>query len=190
MQLCFASRNLHKIGEVKAQLPAHIEVLSLDDIGCETELPETTDTIEGNSLQKAQYVWDHYQLNCFADDSGLEVKALRGEPGVDSAHYSGKRDAQANMDLLLEKLISAQDRNAHFKTVFTLILEGAVHQFTGLVEGEIISQKRGEEGFGYDPIFLPKGYERTFAQMSMQEKNQISHRARALKQLIHFLENL
>lgn len=189
MKLCFATRNENKLREIKNLLGNHFEILSLDDIGCQDELPETQDTIEGNSLQKAQYVWDHFQVNCFADDSGLEVEALGGAPGVDSAFYSGTRDFDANIALLLQNLENQENRQARFKTVISLIINNQSNQFTGIVEGEILPEKRGQEGFGYDPIFLPHGYSRTFAEMSLSEKNKISHRAQAFQLLAAFLEN-
>ncbi|MFN4147571.1 MAG: RdgB/HAM1 family non-canonical purine NTP pyrophosphatase [Runella sp.] len=190
MKLCFATNNLHKLSEVKQLLQAtqkQLEVLTLQEIGCEEELPETSDTIEGNSLQKAQYVWQHYGVNCFADDSGLEIEALNNAPGVHSAHYSGSRDYNSNMAKVLEEMADKTHRIARFKTVITLILEGKVFQFLGIVEGKILEKPIGNEGFGYDPIFLPDGYQQTFAQMTLTEKSRISHRAKAFEQLVQFL---
>lgn len=189
MKLCFATRNKNKLREIQELLGNHLEILSLDDIGCQDELPETQDTIEGNSLQKARYVWDHFQVSCFADDSGLEVEALDGAPGVDSAFYSGTRDAEANIQVLLKNLAGQDNRRARFKTVISLIIDQEPQQFTGIIEGEIIPEKRGQEGFGYDPVFLPNGYSQTFAEMTLDEKNQISHRAQAFQQLAAFLQN-
>ncbi len=185
--ICFATRNQHKIQEISAQLGDNFKIISLDAIGCTEELPETTGTIEGNSKQKAQYIWENYQTNCFADDSGLEVAALKGAPGVDSAHYAGTRDFQANITLLLKNLAGQTQRNAQFKTVITLVHEGVYHQFTGIIKGQILQAAQGTEGFGYDPIFRPEGYQQTFAQMPSEEKNKISHRALAFKQLKEFL---
>jgi XTP/dITP diphosphohydrolase len=190
MKICFATRNTHKIKEIQAKLAQTIEVISLDDIGCQEELPETTDTIEGNSLQKAQYIWQNYQTNCFADDSGLEIDALNGEPGVHSAYYAGSRDFDENIALVLTKLGTQSNRKAQFKTVITAIIDGKAQQFTGMVEGEILKEKRGKDGFGYDPIFLPTGFDKTFAEMSMEEKNKMSHRAKAVGMLLAFLKSL
>lgn len=187
-KICFATRNQNKLKEISQKLGNDFEILSLDDINCSEELPETTGSIEGNSTQKAQYVWDTYQVNCFADDSGLEVEALNGEPGVNSAFYAGSRNFDNNMNLLLKNLEGKISRKANFKTVITLILEGQATQFTGLAEGEILTEKRGEDGFGYDPIFLPHGFQKTFAEMTLEDKNQISHRAKATTQLIKYLK--
>ncbi|MCU0446087.1 MAG: RdgB/HAM1 family non-canonical purine NTP pyrophosphatase [Microscillaceae bacterium] len=187
MQLCFASRNEHKLAEIQAIVGDKFEIIGLDAIGCTAELPETTDTIEGNSHQKARYIWEHFGVDCFADDSGLLVDALNGEPGVHTAYYSGSRVAEDNINFLLHKLAHTTQRQAHFKSVITLIIKGIEHQFTGIVEGEVLLQKRGEGGFGYDPIFLPQGYTQSFAEMTMEEKNPISHRGRALQQLVDFL---
>ncbi|EAY27760.1 RdgB/HAM1 family non-canonical purine NTP pyrophosphatase [Microscilla marina] len=190
MKLCFATRNTNKIKEVKAKLGATFEVISLDDIQCNDELPETTGTIEGNSAQKAQYVWDHFQVNCFADDTGLEVEALEGAPGVDSAMYAGKHgDSKANITLLLKNLQGNAHRKAQFKTVITLVVNGIQHQFEGIAAGTILPDTRGSEGFGYDPIFLPEGHTQTFAEMSLEQKNDISHRSKAFVKLVDFLQN-
>jgi XTP/dITP diphosphohydrolase len=188
IKLCFATNNAHKVAEIQAQLGASFELLSLKAIGCEEELAETGTTLEANSLQKAQYVFDNYQIDCFADDTGLEVEALSGEPGVYSARYAGEhRNSTDNMALLLSKLQGNTNRNARFRTVITLIQAGVMTQFEGIVEGTIIEELKGTEGFGYDPIFIPNGYDRTFAEMSMEEKGQISHRGRAFQQLVSFL---
>ena len=190
MKLCFATRNTNKIKEVKAKLGNAFDIISLDDIQCNDELPETTGTIEGNSAQKAQYAWDHFQVNCFADDSGLEVEALSGEPGVDSAMYAGKHgDSEANIALLLKNLTGETNRKAQFKTVITVVLDGVQHQFTGIAAGTILPDTRGNKGFGYDPVFLPEGYDKTFAEMSLEQKNDISHRSKAFVKLVDFLQN-
>jgi XTP/dITP diphosphohydrolase len=187
-KLCFATNNPHKLQEIQAILGDSFELLSLKDINCTEELPETGSTIEANSLEKAQYVYDHYEVDCFADDSGLEVDALNGEPGVDSAHYAGPQRSHAdNINLLLQNLGNQTNRNARFKTVITLVQNGEVHQFEGTIDGKILTSKKGTEGFGYDPVFMPEGFDRTFAEMSLDEKGQISHRARAFQKLITFL---
>ncbi|GAB4052092.1 non-canonical purine NTP diphosphatase [Spirosoma litoris] len=188
MELCFATNNQHKLDEVAGQLGNSFALKTLRDIGCEDELPETTGTIPGNSRQKADYVWTHFGISCFADDSGLEVEALNGEPGVDSAYYSGSRDAQKNIEKLLGKLSGSSNRKAQFVTVFTLVLHGVEHQFNGIIEGQILTEPRGTGGFGYDPVFLPDGHDRTFAEMSIEEKNGMSHRSRALAKMIAYLE--
>ncbi|WP_198174922.1 RdgB/HAM1 family non-canonical purine NTP pyrophosphatase [Spirosoma arboris] len=188
MELCFATNNQHKLDEVAGQLGNSFVLKTLHDIGCADELPETTGTIPGNSRQKADYVWTHFGISCFADDSGLEVAALDGEPGVDSAYYSGSRDAQKNIEKLLGKLGDTNNRKAQFVTVFTLILHGVEHQFEGIIEGQILEEPRGTGGFGYDPVFQPDGYDRTFAEMSIEEKNGMSHRSRALAKMVAYLE--
>lgn len=188
-KLCFATNNAHKLEEIQAILGDSFELISLAATGCTEELPETGNTLEANSLQKAQYLYDHYQVNCFADDSGLEVQALNGEPGVDSAHYAGPQRSHAdNVNLLLKNLGDTTDRSAKFRTVITLIQNGEITQFEGNIEGKIISNLRGTQGFGYDPIFVPEGYETTFAEMSLSEKGKISHRAKAFEKLVAFLE--
>jgi XTP/dITP diphosphohydrolase len=190
MKICIASNSLHKIEEIKAALPGSVEILSLQDIGCHEELPETQDTIAGNSRQKAEYVWQRYQISCFADDSGLEVAALQNAPGVHSAYYAGlPRNDEKNIDLLLQNLAPFTNRQAQFRTVITLILAGKIHQFEGTVKGEILTKKRGSQGFGYDPVFQPEGFNKTFAEMTIAEKNPISHRGIAVQKLIAFLEN-
>lgn len=191
MQICFATNNKNKIKEISRLLPADFHILSLQDIGCSEELREDQDTLEGNSLQKADYVFKTYQIPCFADDTGLEVFALNGEPGVYSARYAGAhRSGDDNIDLLLKNLSTKEDRGAQFRTVVTLILEGRVEQFEGIVKGIITPTRRGGEGFGYDPIFVPEGETRTFAEMPLIEKNKISHRGIAVNKLIHHLSNL
>lgn len=188
MQLVFASNNKNKIIELQSMLPNTITILSLADIGCFEEIEETATTIEGNAILKANYITEKYGYNCFADDTGLEVYALNGEPGVYSARYAGEqKNADDNMEKLLLALAHQPNRNAQFKTVMTLNLNGKQHLFTGIVQGEITHEKSGSGGFGYDPIFKPKGYEMTFASLSMAVKNEISHRALATKDLIAFL---
>ena len=188
MKLCFATNNKGKLQEIKALLDGKYDIVSLQEIGCQEELPETRDTIEGNSLQKAEYVWQHYKISCFADDTGLEVKALNGEPGVYSARYAGPDcSPEDNMILMLHKMTGQKDRSALFRTCITLILDGEIHQFEGNVKGEILQARQGEKGFGYDPIFKPEGHERSFAEMSMEEKNKISHRGKAVRTLADFL---
>lgn len=191
MKLCFATNNMHKLQEVQAMLGGAFSLVTLAEIGCTDDIPETRDTIAENSAQKAEYIWDKYGINCFSDDTGLEVASLNGEPGVLSARYAGpQRNSDDNMDLLLTKLSASENRKARFKTVITLVLNGTYNQFEGIVEGEIISEKRGGEGFGYDPIFLPDGYDRTFAEMILAEKGKLSHRARAFEKLNAFLKNI
>jgi XTP/dITP diphosphohydrolase len=186
---CIASNNKHKIEEMSAIMGSSFSFLSLEEIGCREELPETQDTLEGNALQKARFVFDRYKIPCFADDTGLEVEALNGEPGVYSARYAGPtRDAEANMNLLLKNLEGKSNRNARFRTVIALIDHQGEHLFVGTVEGTIINEKRGTDGFGYDPIFLPKGYSQTFGEMPLSEKNQISHRAKAMEKLCSYLQ--
>ncbi|MFD2936000.1 RdgB/HAM1 family non-canonical purine NTP pyrophosphatase [Spirosoma flavum] len=188
MELCFATNNQHKLDEVSARLGDAFTLKTLRDIGCTDELPETSGTISGNSRQKADYVWTHFGVSCFADDSGLEVDALNGEPGVDSAFYSGSRDSEKNIQKLQNNLATETNRKARFITVFTLVLHGVEHQFKGSIEGVIIAESRGTGGFGYDPVFQPDGYNRTFAEMSMEEKGAISHRAQALVKMIAYLK--
>lgn len=189
MTLCFATNNIHKVKEIQALVGNAHQLLSLRDIGCEEELAEDQDTIEGNSLQKAQYVFDHYQVACFADDTGLEVEALNGEPGVYSARYAGsQRNADDNMQLLLKNLKDKSNLNARFRTVITLITQAGTHQFEGILNGTITFDKRGTQGFGYDPVFVPDGYRQTLAELDLDEKNKISHRARAIQKLVLFLK--
>lgn len=185
--LCFATNNQYKIQEVAQLLGDNFKIVSLREIGCHEELKEELSTIEGNSLQKAKYVFDRYHVPCFADDSGLEIEALAGEPGVHSAYYSGSRDFDANIQLVLHKLSGIAQRKAQFKTVITLITADTQQQFTGLLSGSIIQEKKGTNGFGYDPIFVPDGHAKTLAQLTLQEKNKISHRSQAVKALINFL---
>ena len=188
MKLVFATHNQNKFKEVKALVPAHIELLSLTDIECHEDIPETAATIEGNARLKADYVRENYNLNSFADDTGLEVTALGGAPGVYSARYAGpENDAEANMNKLLEALAEKEDRSAQFKTVIALSLDTSEMAFTGICEGKIIEEPRGDKGFGYDPIFQPLGYHQTFAEISSEEKGKISHRGKAIAQLINYL---
>lgn len=188
-KLCFATRNPNKLKEVQQMLGSEFELVSLDEINCSEELPETQTTIEGNSLQKATYIWYNYQIDCFADDTGLEVEALNNEPGVHSAYYAGEeRDAKKNMALVLEKLADKSNREARFKTVFTLIQNGESIQFEGIAKGEIRTAQSGEKGFGYDPIFQPEDHKITFAEMDLVTKNKISHRGKALRKLVDFLK--
>ena len=200
MKIVFATNNKHKLEEIRSILGESIEVLSLKDIGCDVDIPETGTTLEENALQKAQYIYDNYHLSVFADDTGLEVDALNGAPGVYSARYAGGEghDSEANMTKLLHELGNNNNRHARFRTVIALILKKDVcpcgctsikeiHHFEGIVEGEIIRERRGGEGFGYDPIFQPEGYDKTFAELGMDIKNHISHRARAVAKLAEFL---
>ena len=212
MKIVFATNNQHKLSEIRSILGDSIEVLSLKDIGCDVDIPETGTTLEENALQKAQYVYDHYHIDCFADDTGLEVDALDGAPGVYSARYAAlpdnpvksgnsefvSHDSEANMTRLLYELGNNNNRKARFRTVIALIQKKDVcpcgctsikeiHKFEGIVEGEIIRERRGGEGFGYDPIFQPDGYDKTFAELGMDIKNHISHRARATQKLADYL---
>ena len=206
MKIVFATNNQHKLDEIRSILGNTIEVLSLRDIGCDVDIPETGKTLEENALQKAQYIYDHYHISVFADDTGLEVDTLNGAPGIYSARYASmeagahkaSHDAEANMSRLLRELGENNNRRARFRTVIALIIKKdvcpcgctsikEVHQFEGIVEGQIIKERRGGEGFGYDPIFQPDGYEETFAELGMEIKNHISHRARAVKKLADFL---
>ena len=188
MQFVFASNNPNKIKEIQLLLPKEITILSLEDIDCLEEIPETAPTIEGNAILKANYVTKKYGYSCFADDTGLEVEALNGEPGVYSARYAGEqKNADANMNKLLTNLADKENRKAQFKTVICLNLNGNQHVFEGIIKGEIINEKRGSEGFGYDPIFIPNGYDKTFAEMPIAEKSKISHRGLAVEKLVAFL---
>lgn len=187
MKLVFATNNLNKLKEVQALLPTHIIVLSLSDIGCTEEIPETADTIEGNAIQKASYIQQHYGYDCFADDTGLEVTSLNGAPGVYSARYAGpNKNADDNMDKLLSELKAFTNRNAQFKTVIALSIDNKMETFTGICEGTITTTKKGNKGFGYDPVFLPNNFDKTFAELELSEKNKISHRGLAVQQLIQY----
>lgn len=188
MELIFASHNQNKVKEIQAILPEGTKLLSLTDINCHDEIVEDGDTLEANAIIKARYVYHTYGESCFADDTGLEVEALNEEPGVYSARYAGEqKNSDDNMNLLLEKLEGQQNRKAQFRTVICLIINGNEHLFEGIVKGTIIDEKRGEEGFGYDPIFIPEGYTTTFAQMPLSEKNKVSHRKRAFAKMTEFL---
>jgi XTP/dITP diphosphohydrolase len=189
MELIFATHNLHKAEEVRAILGSNYHIKSLHEIGC-PNIPETADTLKGNALQKAQYVFDHYHVNCFADDTGLEVEALDGRPGIYSARYAGEGCSyQDNVLKMLEEMRGVTNRKASFKTIIALILDGKQYFFEGRVDGEILTEQRGTDGFGYDPIFKPLGFRQTYAEMSTMSKNTISHRARAMQQLKEFLTN-
>ncbi|NRD19799.1 non-canonical purine NTP diphosphatase [Winogradskyella eckloniae] len=188
MQLVFATNNLNKLKEVQAILPPHIKLLSLKDIACTEDIPETQTTIEGNAIQKAEYLQSHYGYDCFADDTGLEVNALDGEPGVYSARYAGpQRNAEDNTNKLLNELQDNPNRAAQFKTVIALHINGQLHTFTGICKGSITTKTYGQGGFGYDPIFKAEGYTKTFAEISLEEKNKIGHRGKAIRQLVNFL---
>ena len=189
MKLVFATNNLNKLSEIQSLVPEEIEILSLKDINCNEELPETTPTLEGNAIQKAKYVFENYGYNCFADDTGLEIDALNGEPGVYSARYAGEKCiAEENMSLVLQKLEGIEQRTAVFRTVIALIIGGNITLFEGSCKGEIQKNKCGSEGFGYDPIFLPNGFKKTFAEMKQNEKGSISHRGKAVKKLVEFFD--
>ena len=188
-KLVFATNNAHKLEEIRAILGSKIEILSLADIGCEADIPETADTLEGNALIRARYVYDNYKFDCFADDTGLEVDALNGLPGVHTARYAypDRHDPEANMVKLLDALREKNDRNARFRTVIALIEKGEEHLFEGVVEGVIARGKSGTEGFGYDPVFIPQGQQKTFAELGEDTKNSMSHRARAAQKLAEYL---
>lgn len=188
-KLVFATNNPHKLEEIRAILGSKLEILSLADIGCDADIPETAETLEGNALIKAHYVYDNYKLDCFADDTGLEVDALHGLPGVHTARYAypDRHDPEANMIKLLEVLRENNDRNARFRTVIALIEKGKEHLFEGVVEGVIAREKSGTQGFGYDPVFIPEGNSKTFAELGEDIKNTISHRARAVQKLAEYL---
>jgi len=189
-ELVFATNNAHKLQEVRSILSDRINVKSLQEIGCDVDIPETGSTLVENAGIKSRYVFQQYRVDCFADDSGLEVEALGGEPGVYSARYSGSRDMEANINFLLKKLKDKTNRQASFKTVISLIIDGREYLFEGVVQGQILYEKVGTEGFGYDPIFVPDGYSKTFAEMDPPEKNAISHRAMAVAGLTDFLFTL
>ena len=188
MKLVFATHNSNKAKEIQSLLPSDFQILTLTAINCHEEIPETSESLEGNSLLKAEFVNDNFNLNCFADDTGLEIEALNGRPGVYSARYAGEeKSAEKNMDLVLSELKNKENRQAQFRTVITLILNDKTHLFDGVVKGTISMEKKGVDGFGYDPIFIPEGQTRTFAEMTMKEKNLQSHRARAFEKMIAFL---
>jgi len=188
MKIVFATNNQHKLKELQQILSMKFELLSLDDMKCFEEIPETSSTIEGNSMQKAEYVYNKFKMDCFADDTGLEIEALDGRPGVNSARYAGdERDMDKNIEKVFSELENANNRNARFKTVISLFLNGKKHQFEGIVNGKIIKDKKGQSGFGYDPVFVPNGYDITFAEMDAELKNKISHRGIAVQKLLRFL---
>ncbi len=188
MELIFATQNRNKAMEIEALLPDHITVKTLGEIGCHDDIPETSATLEGNAQLKAEYVHTHYKVNCFADDTGLEIEVINNAPGVYSARYAGEqKDANDNMDLVLANLKGQTNRKARFRTVITLILDGETYHFEGIAAGEICTEKSGAAGFGYDPIFKPTGFDQTFSEMSLEEKNKISHRGIAVRKLIQFL---
>jgi XTP/dITP diphosphohydrolase len=190
IKLVFATNNEHKLTEIQSMLGNRFQLLSLSDIGCEDDIPETCDTLEGNASQKARYIFDKYGLNCFADDTGLEVEALGMAPGVYSARYAGpQRNSVDNMNKLLWELDKINNRKARFRTVISFIMNGSETLFEGIVEGQILRSPRGEQGFGYDPVFQPDGFDLSFAEMKLSEKNKISHRGRAFTKLINFLNN-
>ena len=192
MRLVFATNNKHKLSEMSSILGDKIELLSLKDINCDVDIPETADTLEGNAILKSEFIYNNYNINCFADDTGLEVEALNGEPGVYSARYAEgeSHDSMANMKKLLSKLENVENRSAQFRTVISLILDGKNYIFEGIVKGRISKERKGEKGFGYDPIFIPEGYDKSFAELGEDVKNKISHRARAVEKLIDFLNKL
>ncbi|MFK7781377.1 non-canonical purine NTP diphosphatase [Psychroserpens sp.] len=191
MQLVFATNNLNKLKEVQSLIPIHVQLLSLKDIGCFEDVPETQLTIEGNAVQKAEYIKEHYGFDCFADDTGLEVEALNGEPGVFSARYAGdQRNADDNTNKLLKNLENQSNRKAQFKTVIALHLNGKLETFTGFCKGNITSERHGVGGFGYDPVFKAEGYNQTFAEITLDEKNSIGHRGKAVNKLISFLKSI
>lgn len=190
MELVFATNNSHKLEEVRAILGDRFKILSLSDIGCHEDIPETADTFEGNALMKARYVKEQYGYDCFADDTGLEVTALSGAPGVHSARYAGDHDSEANMTKLLCELQKKLDRSAQFRTVIALLLNGKEILFEGIVKGTISEERLGKGGFGYDPIFIPEGFDKSFSQMGLQNKNLISHRGRAVRELADYLNQL
>ena len=189
MKLVFATNNRHKLDEVRAIVGDRVEVLSMNDIGCHDDIPETADTLQGNALIKARYIHEKFGVDCFADDTGLEVEALDGAPGVFSARYAGEEcDSEANMKKLLQNLTGKSNRNAQFRTVIALIIKGEEKLFNGIVKGTITEEKRGDSGFGYDPVFVPEGFSESFAQMSGDMKNSISHRYRATRELSNYLK--
>ena len=188
MKLVFATNNLHKLHEIKHLLNGQFELLSLNDINCYDDIPENQETIEGNASEKAFYIWNKYKLNCFADDTGLEIDALNGEPGVYSARYAGdEKSPEKNIELVLQKLLKIKNRKARFKTVISLVVDGKEVQFEGIVNGQILTEKKGGSGFGYDPIFQPEESQLSFAEMPLNEKNKISHRGRATQKLVDYL---
>ncbi len=190
--LIFATSNKNKIAEINKLLPKNLSlsISTMGEMGIEEDIPETGNTLEENAIQKAMYIYDKYGYNCFAEDTGLVVNSLDGKPGIYSARYAGKeRSSEKNMEKVLNKLKGIQDRSAYFKTVIALIIEGELKTFEGVINGEITLSKTGDSGFGYDPIFKPEGYDKTFAEIGLSEKNKISHRAKALKKLVNYLKD-
>lgn len=191
MELVFATQNRNKLAEIQQLMPEGIELKGLADIGCDDDIPETAPDLEGNAIQKAKYVYEKFGLNCFSDDTGLEIEALNGAPGVLSARYAGlEKDAESNMEKVLNELNDSESRKARFRTAIALIIDGKEYLFEGIVEGEILKNKQGNQGFGYDPIFQPEGENRSFAEMTMAEKGTMSHRKRALEKLLDFLATI
>lgn len=189
-KIVFATNNQHKLAEIRAMLKGKFEVIGLDELGCFEEIPETADTLEGNASQKSNYIFTRYHVNCFADDTGLEIEALNNEPGVYSARYAGEaKSALDNMQKVLKNLLGVKNRKARFRTVISLIQDGEEHLFEGNVDGEITQEMSGEKGFGYDPVFKPKDFKKTFAEFTQDEKNAISHRGRAVQKLIDYLNH-
>lgn len=190
-KLVFATNNQHKLTEIRELMPDNYELLGMEDIGCTADIEESADTLEGNADLKAGFIHQHFNVDCFADDTGLEVDALNGHPGVKSARYAGEDgNAERNIDKLLFELKGVKERKARFRTVISLIYDGTTHHFEGIVNGRIIEEKRGSDGFGYDPVFVPDAYEQTFAEMPLELKNSISHRGRATMKLIEYLSGL
>ncbi|HZK03810.1 MAG TPA: non-canonical purine NTP diphosphatase [Bacteroidaceae bacterium] len=185
--LVFATNNTHKLDEALSILGKKFQIISLKELGCHVDIPETASTLQGNALMKARFIYNNFHVNCFADDTGLEVTALNQDPGVNSARYAGNHDSEANMNKLLIKLRGKKNRNAQFRTVIALIIDGKEHLFEGVVNGSIGEIKRGKGGFGYDPLFIPNGFVQTFSEMEPKQKNAMSHRAIALKKLFDFL---
>jgi len=191
IEIVFATNNPHKLEEIKKAVGENFKILSLADINCTDEIPETADTLEGNASQKSFYIYNKYGKNCFADDTGLEIEALDGKPGVYSARYAGPgHDHEKNMDKVLSELKDVKNRKARFRTVISLLLNGEETFFEGIVNGTILSERHGGKGFGYDPIFQPDGYNKSFAMMDLDEKNEISHRGRAVRKLVKYLNSL
>jgi len=191
IELVFATNNLHKLDELSKLAGDNFHLLSLKDVNCTDDIPETADTLEGNAALKARFIWEKFEKNCFADDTGLEVEALNGQPGVYSARYAGDdQNSEANLSKLLQDMVCVTNRKARFRTVICLILKGKESYFEGIVNGVLLAERHGEEGFGYDPIFVPEGYEQTFAEMDMGLKNSMSHRGRATEKLLQFLKSM
>ena len=191
IELVFATNNLHKLDELSKLAGDNFHLLSLKDVNCTDDIPETADTLEGNAALKSRFIWEKFEKNCFADDTGLEVEALNGQPGVYSARYAGEdQNSEANLAKLLQDMVCVTNRKARFRTVICLILNGKESYFEGIVNGVLLAERHGEEGFGYDPIFVPEGYDQTFAEMDMGLKNSMSHRGRATEKLLQFLKSV